>query len=101
MMEQKKFKNPDNIYTDCGYAVPHWNIFGSEPEAEQAFPRDQWDMEVTFTKKVKPPKVGDKALSPSGLSEVEIAAIDGDEVWLRYDDGSHSTIDLDKLIYAS
>lgn len=99
MTEKKTFKNPYHISHSSDWIEVHQlenteipSFIGHE---------DDWDMEVTFTKKVKPPKVGDKALSPSGISECEIAAIDGDEVWLRYSDGSHSTIDLDKLIYAS
>lgn len=97
MSTTRTFKNPAIDYnTDCW----HSDGWGYEIEGE-IFEENLWDMEITFTKKAKPPKVGDKALSPSGISECEIAAIDGDEVWLRYSDGSHSTIDLDKLIYAS
>ena len=94
MTEKKTFKNPRDmaVYNDGSIYVKDTN---------SAFNYREWDMEVTFTKKVRAPKVGDRALSPSGASVCEIAAIDGDEVWLRYSDGSHSTIDVDRLIYAS
>lgn len=100
MTEKKTFKNP-KITSYLDFIWVGWGGPYALDQGTTQFQKDEWDWEVTFTKKVKPPKVGDRALSPSGISECEIAAIDGDEVWLRYSDGSHSTIDLDKLIYAS
>ena len=96
MTEKKTFKN-EPVDTEKSFEDGYVVWFTSHDR----FDSQDWDMEVTFTKKVKPPKVGGKAQSPSGWDMCEIAAIDGDEVWLRFDDGSHCTIALDKLIYAS
>ena len=100
MSKSKTFKLSNELTLDYNTDAWHSDGWGWEVGGE-VFPDELYEVEITFTKKVKPPRVGDKALSPSGVSECEIAAIDGDEVWLRYSDGSHSTIDKDKLIYAS
>lgn len=99
MVENRTFKDSEGVLVYQNDYAPENNEYWAF--AGELFNSNEWDMEVTFTRKVRKPKVGDKALSPSGISTCEIAAIDGDEVWLRYSDGSHSTIDKDKLIYAS
>ena len=99
------FRNPISLTQNPYESVMYTDevAYRQRPVAGEPkrFPYDDWDMEVVFTRKAKPTEVGDLVRSPSGASMCVVAGIDGDEVWLRFDDGSHCTFDKDRLIYAS
>lgn len=100
MTEKQTFKNPWRLVEDHGYEHPHWCVYpsGSSSASECGFfSRNEWDMEVTFIKKAEPFKVGDVVNYNLGTGRAVIRAIDGEECWLQFPDGSHATWDLSEL----
>jgi len=101
MTEKKTFKNPlmvmhyehgELVKRSISHSEGLGNPYGS-------FPVDEWDMEVTFTKKVKPLAVGDVARFDSWdrVYSVTILAIDDDTYWVRTDSGDYHTLGADDL----
>jgi hypothetical protein len=90
-----------NTKTDEGslqFATGRYFYDGNE------FPTDEWDMEVTFTKKVKPLAVGDVVRvdiyafdSWDRVHNVTILAIDAGTYWVRTDSGDYHTLGADDL----
>jgi len=87
MTEKKTFKNPQRIVLDQGYEFPHWNLFGSVPEPEEAFGLNEWDVEVTFTKKRGPVESGQwREMGVIGEEvAVYVLAIYGSVAWVTDD----------------
>jgi hypothetical protein len=87
MTEKKTFKNPELDYNTDAW---HSNEWGWSVDNE-VFPEKDWDMEVTFTKKVKPVEAGQRRTYKAGsLSEelVTVIAVSGDLVWVATDPDS-------------
>lgn len=85
MSEKKTFK-VDGRLLGRDYNGFGWIVAGVDTVVTKGvnhFDDDEWDMEVTFTKKEKPLAVGDKIRDSQGDTAV-ILAIDGDKVWLKY-----------------
>lgn len=87
MTEKKTFKHPlgltsafGNFYAG-GEEGGEYEIY-SEAEGLHRFPLDEWDIEVTFTKKVKP-EVGGMANMAIGGPYYTVIAVSGDRVWLQ------------------
>lgn len=100
MTEKKTFKNPWRLVEDLGYMHTHWCVYPTSESSEEdcgAFSQNEWDMEVTFTKKAKPFEVGSVVNYNLSSARAVIRAIDGDECWLQFSDGSHATWDLSDL----
>lgn len=76
-MEKKTFKNIGWVSGDLT-SGEGWMI--SDQHRTQ-FPRDEWDMEVTFTKKVKPVEVGDQVLYYG--TYYEVVGVYGNYLWLN------------------
>jgi len=86
MTEKKTFKNP-TIEMELDGAV--WVVTDDDwPNSwAKQFRTDEWDMEVTFTKKVKP-KVDGTATLELYPKPLTIVAISDDRVWLQDPDRS-------------
>lgn len=98
MSEKKTFKNPRLT----SYVDKVWVGWGEPYALDQGtveFPKDEWDWEVTFTKKVKPFAIGDVIKYDKFPSDrtATIQAIDGNQCWLKFSDGSHVTWELDDV----
>ena len=55
MTEKKTFKNPTQLTVYADHSV-----YVRTTDDQWSLTMDEWDMEVTFTKKVKPFEVGDR-----------------------------------------
>jgi hypothetical protein len=92
MTEKKTFKGSVDI--DCrtdGWSVESWNDSISTQTGYDFFSTDEWDMEVTFTKKVKPVEAGQRRTYRAGSPSEElvtIIAVSGDHVWAATDPDS-------------
>ncbi len=95
MSEKKTFKNQRVQWS----YEPLMRKYGWTVEGIPIFFADEWDMEVTFTKKEKPLAVGDviKYDNYNGSKTATIMAIDDDQCWLKFSDGSHATWELDEV----
>lgn len=95
MTEQKTYKHGDFTEYDWGYYV--------DAEGDIAkYPGSEWDMEITFTRKVKPFEVGDVVkLVGWKTYTVTILAIYETEAWVMYDDSSTDVVNLSELQHAS
>lgn len=80
MSEKKTFKNP-KLVTGWEDGVIAWHSISEYPSPGK-FLVDEWDMEVTFTKKVKP-EVGGTANLAVGGPYYTVIAVSGDHVWLQ------------------
>jgi hypothetical protein len=107
MTEKKTFKNPlieMELDGSC-YVVTHSEGLGS-PYGQ--FHSDEWDMEVTFTKKVKPFKQDDQVILLGGGEFAIIQWIIDDLAWVNvvasangaYRD-SHHVVKLSELKHVS
>jgi hypothetical protein len=106
MTEKKTFKHPLGLTSAFGEVnqlmrtaqTPKYEIYTEESGYEE-FPLDAWDIEVTFTKKVKPLAVGDVVRFDSWdrVYSVTILAIDDDTYWVRTDSGDYHTLGADDL----
>lgn len=81
MTEKKTFKNePPGFVND--QRIRGWNMSTGE-----VFMTDEWDMEVTFTKKAVKPEVGGTCkLAKSNIFDsvvFQIIAVNDDLVWIR------------------
>lgn len=84
-MEQKTFKN--KAISDGGLGI---SIYERLPESGKAdtykhlgnFQLDSWDVEITFTKKVKPEVGGTARLTGAG-KQYTIVAVVGSNVWIQ------------------
>lgn len=84
MSEKKTFK-VDNRSLGRDYNDFGWIVSGIETvvsEGVNHFDDDEWDMEVTFTKKVRP-EVGGTANLAIGGPYYTVIAVSGDRVWLQ------------------
>jgi hypothetical protein len=92
MTEKKTFR----VNGPLGYGLNYendfheWRLYGVETVFEDgvnAFPTDEWDMEVTFTKKPGPVEVGQwrEMGKPGEESCVYIVAIHGLAAWVTDD----------------
>lgn len=100
MSEKKTFKNPDlTVFNDgSGWKITPEGVT-TYSGSHKWFRSEEWDMEVTFTKKMKPLAVGDviKYDNYDGSKTATIMAIDDDQCWLKFSDGSHATWELDEI----
>jgi hypothetical protein len=55
--EKKTFKHPRIVYTWINDEIVGWGLHQFPAES---FSSDEWDMEVTFTRKQRPLKLGDR-----------------------------------------
>lgn len=94
MSKKKTFKNPDYVFTAGSPGSRDWHV------GDDTYPSRDYDMEVTFTKKVKPLAVGDVVRydNHNESRTATVIAIDEDQVWLKFNDGSHATWDVDELV---
>jgi hypothetical protein len=78
VIEKKTFKNPSSVLNT--FDPEHvWLVEGFRVDSNY-FTHREWDMEVTFTKKVKPLAVGDKVTHYG--NEAEVIGTYGDFLWL-------------------
>lgn len=89
-----------------GWAVETWSDEHLSDPGNEWFPNDEWDMEVTFTKKAKPVEAGQWCEhGPEGQEElVFVLAVHGKMAWVTDDPddvavghGGAWTETLDKL----
>lgn len=77
MAEKKTFKGVElGTYYPAPEIPWEWIVGG------QHFKHTEWDMEVTFTKKVRP-EVGGTANLAIGGPDYTVIAVSGDRVWLQ------------------
>src|SRR5690242_7978686 len=104
MTEKKTFKNPDLEYNTDAWHSRDWGwAVGGE-----VFSDFEWDMEVTFTKKVKPFKQDDLVILLGGGELATIQWIMDDLAWVNvvasangaYRD-SHHVVKLSELKHAN
>lgn len=108
MTEKKTFKNPSLDYVvieESWGANPKWGWEVNELD----FPEDEWDMEVTFTRKVKPVQVDSVVRHrnwPTWLDSGEpiyfvVKAIVADNAWIAYKDQKREDMltSLDRLYF--
>lgn len=98
MSEKKTFKNP-KITSYLDFIWVGWGEPYALDQGTTQFQKDEWDWEVTFTKKEKPLAVGD-VVKYDDYNDSRIAtimAIDDDQCWLKFSDGSHATWELDEV----
>lgn len=83
MSEKKTFKNPDlTVFNDgSGWKITPEGVT-TYSGSHKWFRSKEWDMEVTFTKKVKP-EVGGTANLAIGGPYYTVIAVSGDRVWLQ------------------
>ena len=76
MTEKKTFKNPRDmaVYNDGSIYVKDTN---------SAFNYREWDMEVTFTKKVKPIQINSVVEDLMGNTG-RVVAVQADKAWVHY-----------------
>lgn len=109
MTEKKTFKNPYDIskgIDELGWGPDNYQeviwVDETQSGATVSFPTEEWDMEVTFTKKPEPIKVGDTVKFLTGAYQAKVLMIaDNDDVWLEFADQSHTTAELSELKHAS
>lgn len=81
-MEKKTFKNKH--ISDGGRGITIYDRDGTDAPTgpgQGTFLHNEWDMEVTFTKKVKPVEVGDQVLYYG--TYYEVVGVYGDYLWLN------------------
>lgn len=107
MTEKKTFKNPAFVSGhSCGSPRERWEVHYMDVEGESGlFKRDEYDMEVTFTKKVAPIEVGQSRTYKEGTDSAEpvyVVAICKDAVWVTPDpEDLYSTSWVTKLEWVS
>lgn len=102
MTETKTFKEPVD-FAWCFQPRAYWQTVG------QRFYSDEWDMEVTFTRKVKPVQVDSVVRHrnwPTWLDSGEpiyfvVKAIVADKAWIAYKDQKREDMltSLDRLYF--
>lgn len=105
MSETKTFKNPvvAHIYTpydgDEMFERSTNDAHVKMEDGSESFDLREWDVEITFTRKVKPLAVGDvvKFDSWDRIYTVTILAVDDDTYWVRTDSGDYHTLGADDL----
>jgi hypothetical protein len=80
MTEKKTFKNSEGVLVYQNSRAPDSNEYWCF--AGKMFPSDEWDMEVTFTKKVQP-EVGGTAMLDNIITIFTIIAVSNERVWLQ------------------
>ena len=87
MTESKTFKNIAWVSGD-GNAQSEW-IVSDGPRS--VFSREEWDMEVTFTRKPPQPKAGNRVDlhgATPGDNLGTVVGVDGQDVWVKWDESS-------------
>lgn len=88
MTEKKTFKHPLGLTSAFGslYAKDdeggEYEIY-SEAEGLHRFPLDEWDIEVTFTKKVKPIQINSVVEDLAGNTG-RVVSVQADKAWVHY-----------------
>jgi hypothetical protein len=99
MTEKKTFKNVSSVINS--FEPEHtWLVEGFRLESN-VFTHREWDMEVTFTRKLKPITVGSAVrYSRWGQEDytVTVLAFHDGAYWVQHEDGAYTTVAADDLI---
>lgn len=91
MTEVVTFTNPVELRSfETSEEPPFWRIDPSDQDDFRYFDKEDWKLEVTFTK-IFNPKIGDKVKFGSRSFCMEVRGRDGDELWLKHETGRYTT----------
>lgn len=96
MTEKKTFKNP-KLVTGWEDGVIAWHSISEYPSPGK-FLVDEWDMEVTFTKKAPKPEVGGTCRTKYS-DQLAIMGVNGSWIWVAEDPEDPGwVVDVDDLM---
>lgn len=93
-METKTFSGS----TDVDGHETYWSVINWEvdyPDRDEYFEKADWDMEITFTRKVKPIVIGQLVTESISGNQYKVIGVDNAKLWVRDSSGcgAYQTID--------
>jgi len=91
MTETKTFKNPHEISSQSYSKLGHNTRVVTEVD-DELFASQEWDIEVTFTRKPKPIAVGDKVYTLNDPNDIgTVIAVYEENAWVKWSEHPYSS----------